>query len=190
MIFVPFHREPRPVMGLFVETVGESESMAAAIRDAIATVDPGRPVFAARSMRRIVSDSYAVQRSTLWVAAGLAALALLLMLGGTYAVVSLVTAGRTSEIGLRRALGAGTGDVLATVLGRTCRVAAAGVVFGTIAAVLAAGVLRSQINGVPPLDPAAAAAVAGLVGLAVAAACLAPARRALGIDPAVALRNE
>jgi ABC-type antimicrobial peptide transport system permease subunit len=177
-------------MGLFVETAGESAAITAAIRDAIAAVDAGRPVFAARSMQRIVADSYAVQRSTLWVAAGLAALALLLMLGGTYAVVSLVTAGRTSEIGLRRALGAGAGDVLATVLGRTCRSAAAGVVLGTIAAVLAAGALRSQINGVPPLEPAAAAAVAGLVGLAVAAACLAPARRALRIDPAVALRNE
>jgi predicted permease len=190
MMFVPYHRDPRPVMGLFVARPTESETMTRAIADAVRSIDPGRPVFEARSMSGIVADSYAIQRSTLGMAAGLASLALLLMLGGTYAVVDLVAAARAREIALRVALGAGRADVLGAVLGQPCAAAIAGIAVGLALAWAAASALPSLVGGVRPLDAPLAAGVAFLVGLAVGAACLAPARRALRVDPAVALRGE
>ena len=190
MLFVPFHRDPRPVMGLFAATAGTSEPMLRALRDAVWSVDPARPVFGGRPMRRIVSDSYALQRVTLWTAAALAGLALILMLGGTYAVVSLVARSRTAEIGIRIALGAGPRDILLAVLGRPCAAAVCGVLLGVAATLPVAGALQARMTGVPPFDASMAGVVVALVGLAVGAACLAPARRALRIDPVTALRAE
>src|SRR5262245_19105868 len=103
MMFVPYHRDARPVMGLFVTAPGAGDAMMRAVRQAIWSVDASRPVFNTRAMRRIVEDSYAVQRATLWVAAALAALAVILMLGGIFAIVNLVAASRTAEIGVRLA---------------------------------------------------------------------------------------
>jgi putative ABC transport system permease protein len=190
MMFVPYHRDPRPVMGLFVSLPDESETMTRAISEAVSSIDAGRPVFEARSMNRIVADSYAIQRSTLWMAAALASLALLLMLGGTYAVVNLAAASRTPEIAVRVALGARRGDVLRAVLGPPCLAAGGGLAVGLAGAAVASRALASLVGGVPPLDWSVIAGVMAPVGLAVAAACLAPARRVLGVDAAAALRGE
>jgi putative ABC transport system permease protein len=190
MMFVPYQRDPRPVMGLFVKLAGDDDATVAAVRRAVASVDPTRPVVETRAMGRIVDDSYAIQRSTLWAAGALAGLTLLLMLGGIYAIVGLVASSRAPEIGLRLALGASSREVLVAVIGRPCRAAAAGIAVGMGAAVAAAHLLQSQVAGMPSPGPAIVGGAASLVALAVAAACLVPARHALRIDPVVALRSE
>jgi putative ABC transport system permease protein len=177
-------------MALFVATASASDAMMRVVRQAVWSVDPARPVFDTRAMRRIVEDSYGVQRATLWVAGALAGLAVILMLGGTYAVVNLVTASRTTEIGVRLALGAGPRDILRAVLARPCAAAAAGMVVGMGGALAAARMLHTQMAGVPPLDARVGATVLAVVALAIGTACFAPARRAMQTDPAMALRGE
>jgi len=190
MMFVPFHRAARPVMGLFVKTAGEPDHFVAAIQEAVRGVDPARPVFEARTLQRIVQASYAVQWSTLMLAGALALLALGMTLGGTYAVVSLVTASRTVEIGLRMALGASRGDVLATVLREPAGAAGIGIAAGLMATWLSSHAISSVVTGLPVLDWPIAAAVTALVAMVVLAACAGPGRYAMRIDPANALRGE
>jgi len=190
MLFVPYQRAPRPVMGLFVRPRPGAEAPLAAIRRAVWSVDPTRPVVDPVAMRRLVDDSFAVQRATLWGAGTLAVLTWLLMLGGIYAIVAVIAAARAPEIAVRRALGAGDGQVLMAVMGAPCLAAAAGGLVGVGGAAVAARLLAALVPGMPDLDPLTTGAVAALVGVAVAAACVMPARRALAVDPLVALRAE
>ncbi len=190
MMFVPFHRAARPVMGLFVKTAGDPDHFVGAVQEAVRAVDPARPVFEARTLQRVVRASYAVQWSTLMLASALALLALGMTLGGTYAVVSLVTASRTVEIGLRMALGASRGDVLATVLREPAGAASIGIAAGLMATWLSSHAIGGVVTGLRPLDWPIAAAVAALVVAVVLAACAGPGRYAMRIDPANALRGE
>lgn len=190
MLFVPYQRAPRPVMGLFVRARPGSDVPLAAIRRAIWSVDPTRPVVDPTSMTRVVDDSFAVQRATLWGAGALALLTWLLMLGGIYAIVGVIAAARTPEIAVRRALGAGSRQVLAAVMGAPCRAALAGTVVGLGGAVVAARLLSTLVPGLPDLEPAILLAVIGLVAVAVTAACVVPARRTLAVDPLAALRAD
>jgi putative ABC transport system permease protein len=190
MLFVPYHRAPRPVMGLFVRTRPGADVPLAAIRRAVWSVDPTRPIANPTSMTRVVGDSFAVQRATLWGAGTLALLTWLLMLGGIYAIVGVIAAARTPEIAVRRALGAGGRQVLAAVMGAPCLAALAGTLVGLGGALVAARLLGTLMPGVPGLDPAVVGAVVALVALAVGGACVVPARRALAVDPLVALRAD
>jgi len=190
MLFVPYHRAPRPVMGLFVRARPGVALPLAAIRRAVWSVDPTRPIVDPTAMTRIVGDSYAVQRATLWGAGTLALLTWLLMLGGIYAIFGVIAAARTPEIAVRRALGAGRRQVLAAVMGAPCLAALAGTLVGLGGAVAAARLLAALVPGVPGFDPVVAGAVSAIVGVAVAVACVAPARRALAVDPLVAMRAE
>ncbi|MGE4082091.1 MAG: ABC transporter permease [Vicinamibacterales bacterium] len=190
MLFVPYHRAPRPVMGLFVRLRPGTDVPLAALRRAVWSVDPTRPIVDPTAMTRIVGDSYAVQRATLWGAGTLALLTWLLMLGGIYAIVGVIAAARTPEIAVRRALGAGSRQVLAAVMGAPCLAALAGTLVGLGGAVAAARLLAALVPGVPGFDPVVAGAVSAIVGVAVAVACVAPARRALAVDPLVAMRAE
>lgn len=190
MMFVPYQRAPRPVMGLFVKTIGQSSAMTAAIRQAVWSVDPTRPVFAARTMSAIVRDSYAIERSTFSLAAALSLLALVLTAFGMYAVVNLMAVARAPEIGLRKALGASSTRVLFTVLGQPCRSAVVGIAIGLTLSAFSTRAIRAAIIGLPAFDLSAGLAVAVSIALVVVAACLAPAVRVLRVDPLVALRHE
>jgi putative ABC transport system permease protein len=190
MMFVPYHRDPRPVMGLFVKTAGDSRVTIEALRRAVWSVDPSRPILGEGVMSRIVSDSYAVQRSVLGIAGALAMLALLLIAGGTFAVVSLVTLGRQREMGVRIALGASQRDVMFAVLSRPCAWAAAGIASGLVAAWFGAAAIQAQLTGGRGLDVMTGAASVAVVAAVVAAACLGPAWRAMRTDPVITLRGE
>jgi ABC-type antimicrobial peptide transport system permease subunit len=119
-----------------------------------------------------------------------AAIAVVLAMAGVYGVVSFLVGQRTQEIGLRMALGAGSGQVTKMVLSQGVRMAGIGLVLGVAGAAAAVRLLNSMLFEVKPFDLLTYAVVAGLVALVTVAACLLPARRASKIDPMVALRQE
>jgi putative ABC transport system permease protein len=138
----------------------------------------------------VVETSLASRRFLLLLTQAFAALALLLAGIGIYGVVSYSVARRTSEIGVRLALGAGPGDVARLVLNGAARLGALGVACGLAGAAAGAALLRGLLFGVGPWDPWAYAAV-GAVGLLLTIAVAAlPARRASRVEPASALREE
>lgn len=186
MMFVPYQREPRPVMGLFVR--GHAD--VATIRRAVLDVDAGRPILDARGMIRIVEDSYAVQRSLLWMATALALLALALIAGGTYAVVALVSAARSREMGVRIALGAQRRDVAAAVLARPSAGIGIGAALGLVAAWPATRAIADRAGMAMSLDPATGAIAVGVVLAIVAVASASPVARACRTDPTITLRSE
>jgi ABC-type antimicrobial peptide transport system permease subunit len=129
-------------------------------------------------------------RSMMEMFAALGIVATLLAFTGIYTLVAFAVVQRTSELGVRMALGARPADVLATLVAQYALPIAVGTTIGVALAIGAAQVLRSQLHGLTPLDPLShLAGLAGVAGVALVA-ILVPARRALRIDPATALRAE
>lgn len=180
---------PNSFMTLIVRSDGAFEPLGAAVRAAVAAVDPKIPV-RLRPLSEVIETSLASRRFLLLLTQAFATLALLLAAIGIYGVVSYSVERRTSEIGVRLALGAGPGDVARLVLDGAARLGALGVACGLAGAAAGAALLRGLLFGVGPWDPAAYAAVgaAGLL-LTIAVAAL-PARRAAQVEPAAALREE
>jgi putative ABC transport system permease protein len=190
MLFVPYHRAPRPVMGLFVQTTEPADRMLAAIRRAVWSVPPTQPIFNTQTLERVVTDSMSVQRLTLDISMALAALATLLTAVGIYSVISYATAQRTREIGVRLALGAHPRDVIRLIVKQGLRPAAVGVACGLAVALALTRLLKSQLYGVSATDPLTFAAVALLLAGVASLACYVPARRAARTSPLTALRHD
>jgi putative ABC transport system permease protein len=141
-------------------------------------------------MDQIITRSTESRRFSLVLIGAFAALALVLAAIGIYAVLAYSVARRTHEIGVRMALGARSGDVLRLVLGQGLRVTAIGIVFGVVGALVLTRFLQSLLYEVRPTDPTTfLGALLLLVTVSVAASYL-PARRAMRVDPMVALRYE
>jgi putative ABC transport system permease protein len=121
---------------------------------------------------------------------GFAVVALLLAAIGLYGIMTFAVARRTREIGIRLALGAQRREVVGMVLSAGSRVVAAGLALGVAGAVAATRVLSSILFRVRPLDPVSLVLVSALLAAVALLACWIPARRAAGVDPASALRNE
>jgi putative ABC transport system permease protein len=138
----------------------------------------------------LLSSSVAAPRFYLLLVAGFAMLALAVSAVGVYGTVNYSVARRTHEIGIRIALGAERGDMLAMVLRDGLAMTAVGVAMGLAGAWAAARVLETLLFGVRPTDGVAFACGSGVLVLAVLLACYIPARRATRVDPLVALRHE
>jgi ABC-type antimicrobial peptide transport system permease subunit len=173
-----------------VRTATPPLGLAESVQEAIWAVDPGKAVWAMRSMETLLADWTRERRFNTALLLSFSWLALFLAGIGVYGLVSWGVAERVAEMGVRRALGADRGAILRVVLLRGLTLAAAGTGLGLAAAVVATRLLRGLLFGVGPLDPLTFAAVSCVVlGTAVLAA-LVPARRATRIDPMVALRAE
>jgi predicted permease len=175
---------------LAVRARTDAPALMTPLRNAVAEVDPTLPLYNLGTMQGRVMDSLAQSRFSTMLLTVFGAIALILAAIGVYGVISYGVAQRTQEIGIRMALGARHGDVLAMIVRHGAALAAVGLAVGLAAALALSGLLGSLLYQVSPTDPPTFAA--GLVVLsfvAVLAAAL-PARRAAQTDPMVALRNE
>ena len=160
------------------------------IRSALHDVDPGEPLTQIQTMEQVVSASLNDWRFHAILLGIFGALALVIAAVGVYGVISYSVAQRTHEIGVRMALGAQRKNVLRLVLGNGVRLALFGVVIGLVVAVALTRLMANLLFGVSATDPLTFAAVAVLLILVALLACYIPARRAMRVDPMVALRYE
>jgi putative ABC transport system permease protein len=160
------------------------------VRQAVNQLNPDYVIYAVSTMNGVVADTLAARRTSMLLLAIFAGLALVLACIGIYGVIAYLVGQRTHEIGVRMALGAERRHVLRLILGQGIRMALGGVVLGIVLALALTRLMSSQLYGVTAHDPLTFAGVA-LVLVAVALlACWIPARRAMRIDPIVALRYE
>jgi len=177
-------------MILAVRTGMEPVSAIPSISSFVRNVDADIPLLNLRTMDDWVSTSLSPQRFAMLLLASFAGLALLLAVVGIYSVMSYSVSRRTHEIGVRVALGASRADVLALVVRQGLVLALTGSAIGIAGALLLSRLMSSQLYGVSPTDPITFVAVSVLLTLVALAACYIPARRAMQIDPMVALRYE
>jgi putative ABC transport system permease protein len=173
-----------------VKTNVSPTSVLSAIRSEVRGIDSSLAVFNARTMDQVVAESMqdtSVQTVLLGV---FAALAMVLAAVGLYGVMAYVVTQQTHEIGIRMALGAQRNDVLRMVLEQGGRLTAVGVGIGVFAALGLTSLMRSLLFGVRFTDPVTFAIVIFLLAVVALAACYIPARRAIRVDPMVALRYE
>ena len=169
---------------------GDSAGLAAEVRGVVRGLDPQLALGSVRTMDEVISRSTASRRFSLALLGSFAALALVLAAIGIYAVLAYSVARRTHEIGVRMALGARSGDVVRLVLGQGLRVTAIGICFGVAGALGLTRFLGSMLYEVQPTDPPTFVAVLLLLLSVSIAASYLPARRAMRVDPMVALRYE
>jgi putative ABC transport system permease protein len=160
------------------------------VREQVQSVDPTLPVFGAQTLSETVSESLSERRFSMEIVALFALTALLLAGLGIYGVISYIVSERTHEIGIRLALGAQRRNILRMVLRQGLGLAIAGAAVGLACALIVSHLMAGLLYGVRPTDPVTFAGVALLlIGVALLA-CYIPARRAIRVDPLVALRHE
>jgi putative ABC transport system permease protein len=173
-----------------VRTDADPASIIPTLKSRMWEVNSTQPIYSAEALEGLISDSLKVRRFSLVLLGSFAGLALVLALVGVYGVMSLATRQRKHEIGVRMALGAGTGDVLRLVMFEGFKLAAAGVALGLAGAFALTRLMSSLLYGVNPTDPLTLVVVVVLLGVAAMVACYVPARRATQVDPMSALRCE
>lgn len=181
---------PNIFNSLTIRTAGDPMSLARAVTKAIWSVDPDQPVWKVRSLEFLVQRNLGSRQSIVSLLSGYSALALVLSLIGTFSVLSYVVSQRSAEIGLRMALGAEPGSIGRLVLRQGLLLVGSGIMLGTAGAVGVTRLLQNQLFQVQATDPQVLVLVAVLLLGVSAAACWMPARRAMAIDPATALRQE
>jgi len=195
-IYSPFLQIPDgvfsgpPQAGVVLRSAGSPLGMVGAVREAIVKLNSQNVMYEATSMEAIIADSLAARRFSMILLSIFATLALLLSSIGIYGVISYVVGQRTREIGIRIALGAQRGTVLRLMLGEGMKMAMIGVVVGIVAAAGLTRLMSQLIYGVSAADPVTFAAVIIILTAVAFAACYVPARRAMRVDPIIALRSE
>jgi len=175
---------------LVARAAGDPHAIAGALRAAVRAVDADVPLSDMRTMQEVLEQSVAQRRFQMRLGAAFAATALLLAALGIYGVVSYAVARRTNELGIRMALGAQAHQLYRMVLRQALAPVALGLVLGLAGAFAAGRVLASLLYQVSPRDPELLAAAALLLGAVGLAASFLPARRAVGMNPLDALRDE
>jgi putative ABC transport system permease protein len=177
-------------LSLVMRTAGDPSLQTSALRSALAEIDPNQPLVKVRTMEENMATTVAQPRFRTWLIGILALLALVLAAVGVYGVMSYTVTQRTSEIGVRVALGAQPRDVFRIIVGQGLRLAFFGVGVGLVAALVLTRLLQSFLFGISAYDPPTFIAVSALLTLVAVAASYFPARRATRVDPMIALRYE
>jgi putative ABC transport system permease protein len=177
-------------MTVAIRTASDDSQIATMLRDSVAALNHEVPVSEVKPMGAVVSEAVSAPASTTSLFVAFAALALLLGIIGIYGVLSFLVSQRTREIGVRIALGAQRADVLYLVMKEGARFSFAGIAVGLTGAFLVTRLMSSELYGVSPLDPLTYLGVALVMAAVTLLACYVPTRRAMRVDPMVALRYE
>jgi putative ABC transport system permease protein len=189
-MYIPLAQSKQNRMSLVVRAAADPRHLATALQDVVSSIDKDLPLSAVRSMDDVVSASIAEPRFSAQLLGLFAALALVLAAVGLYGLIAYTVTQQTREIGIRMALGAATCDISRMVLGRGLRLTLLGLAIGLGATLALTRLLQGLLFGVTATDPITLAGVCVvLIGVAMVA-CWLPARRAMRVDPMVALRHE
>jgi predicted permease len=188
--FLPALQRPETFTNILVRTNMSASAMTPAVRDALRSVAPDLPLLEPQALTTRIAETIADRKLALMLLGSFAALALVLASLGVYSVMAHLVAFRTSEIGIRMALGASPGMVLRMVLGHGRRLTLLGIALGMAGAYVVSRLIQQALFEVNPADPLVYATVSGMLLLVAECASFLPARRATRIDPVIAMRNE
>ena len=177
-------------MTIAIRSTTEGSQLAALLRESVVSLRNEVPVSEVQTMDAVVSGAVSTPAATTSLFVAFAALALALGIIGIYGVLSYLVSQRTRELGLRVALGAQRRDVLYLVMKEGAKFSLTGIAIGLVSAVLVTRLMASELYGVSPLDPLTYLAVALVMAAVAFLACYVPTRRAMRVDPVVALRYE
>jgi putative ABC transport system permease protein len=189
-MYMPVTQDAFGTMWVMVRTAADPNSLGASVRQVVRDLDASLPVSLMSPLDEVVSESVAQQRFSMLLIAMFGMVALVLSAVGLYGVVAYSVSLRTREIGLRMAIGAMPGDVLKMVVGDGMKLAAMGVVIGTVAAFVLSRFVASMLFEVEVSDPVSYSGTALVLLLVAALACYIPARRAMRVDPMVTLQQD
>jgi predicted permease len=196
-IYFPFQQVPEKYLSegvaglaLVLRTGVPPLSLVPAVRAQVAGPTRDQPIYAVHTMEEVIAASLAERRFTMLMLLIFASTALLLAAVGIYGVMSYAVTRRTHELGVRAALGATRGEIVALVLRHGMKMALMGMAGGLVAALALTRLMAGLLFGVRPADPITLASVTLLLGGIALLACYLPARRATAVDPLIALRCE
>lgn len=173
-----------------VRAEGPPATIVSELRDAVHQTDASLPLIALKTQAEETSEALSFQRLVARLTTVFGLLALLLAMIGIYGTIAYAVTRKTHEIGIRMALGAKPADVLGMIVRQGIILTSIGVAIGIVAALGVTRLINSMIFGVTPYDPLTFVAVAAILSIAALLACYIPARRAIKVDPMVALRYE
>jgi predicted permease len=189
-VYLPYSQEHLPCGFLFVRTGSEPEGMFALIAGKLTALDGGVIITRTTTLEQHLSEALAIDRLTTTLVGLCGIIALLMAMAGVYGVMNDAVVRRTREIGLRVALGAGRPQVVKLVFTEATYLTVTGIVVGLAAAVALEQVAAMFVHGLPHLNPARLATAPAILAIVVALAAIPPLRRALAVNPTIALRAE
>jgi putative ABC transport system permease protein len=189
-MYVPYRHDVFSALWVLARADGDPLALAAPVRGVVRSLDPALPAASMDSLANIVSDSVSQQRFSMLLLTLFAGIALFLAAVGLYGVVAYTVSQRTREIGVRMAIGAAPRDVLRLVVGGGMKLVIAGVAVGLIGALMLARSLDAMLFEVTSVDPASYGTPTVVLLVVAALACVIPARRAMRVDPIVAMHGE
>jgi ABC-type antimicrobial peptide transport system permease subunit len=188
-LYASLYQQQGKHLAIFLRGHVETGSIARAVREQVQKINPALPVFGAMTLTETVSESLAVRRLSMKLIAMSAVIALLLAALGIYGVMSYTVSERAGEIGLRRALGAGSVDIVGMIMRQGVDLVMAGVGVGLVGSVIVSRAMAGLLVGVSPTDPLTLVLATVLLTAVALAGCFLPTRRAVRVDPIAALRT-
>jgi len=189
-LYLPHAQDPEGYLYVVARSTSEPAAIVSVVQKEVWAVDKDLPVSGVVSMEALLSTSLTAQRFNMLLLAVFAAIALALAAIGIYGVLSYTVSQRIHEIGIRIALGAQPRDIVGLVLRQGMSLALIGIIVGLAGAVALTRLMSSLLYGVSATDPITFALISLLLAIAAMLACWIPARRAMKIDPMIALRYE
>ena len=189
-MYVPFRQDVFSSMWVVAQAEGDPTHIMPVARQVVREIDPGLPTYSATPLATVVSASVGQRRFSMLLLGAFAMVALFLAAVGIYGVVAYSVSQRTQEIGVRIAIGAERRDVLTLIVGGGMKLALAGVVIGLAGALALSRYIATMLFDVTRFDPASYGATAAMLLAIAVLACYMPARRAMKVDPIIAMRQE
>lgn len=189
-IYFPYAQDPLMSFALVIKTDGDPAALATSVRHAIRQADPEQPVFDVKTMGERMDDAAQPRRAPMVLLSLFSGIALLLAALGVYGILAFSVAQRTSEFGIRLALGATARDIATLILRQGGLLVGLGIAAGLLGYLALSRIVAQLLYGVAATDPSTLAIAPLILALVALLACLLPARRATRVDPIVALRSE